>query len=214
MSSVAVVDYGIGNVFSVCNALRKIGAEPLLTRDPGALLAADRVILPGVGAFSSAMSNLRRYALDTVIADFIATGRPFLGVCIGMQLLMERSTEFGLHDGLGLIRGTVDRIPAVADDGHPLRVPHIAWSEVHATDALQGGWQAATFDGARHYYFVHSYMARPDDPSHLLAVARYGGHQITAAVRKENVTGVQFHPERSGPEGLRLLSNFVNASGG
>tara|TARA_R110001606_G_C15238216_1_gene635917 strand:- start:238 stop:885 length:648 start_codon:yes stop_codon:yes gene_type:complete len=212
VSDVIVVDYGIGNVFSVCNALKRIGATPVLTRDPSAIRAADRVILPGVGAFSRAMENLRSLGLDAEIAAYVATGRPFLGVCIGMQVLMDGSTEFGDHTGLGLIPGKVEKIPATTSQGTTLRVPHISWSAVSSDAPLDtGSWQEAAFANAAHYYFVHSFMARPADSAHLLASAHYGGHQITAAVRRDNVTGVQFHPERSGPAGLQLLKYFVES---
>lgn len=210
MFDVVVVDYGIGNVFSVCNALKSIGATPLLTRDAIAIRTADRVILPGVGAFSRAMENLRSLGLDAEISAYIATGRPFLGICIGMQVLMDVSTEFGNHVGLGLIPGEVEKIAPITTQGAALRVPHISWSEVRNTAPLAAGsWQEAAFDEAAYYYFVHSFMARTTDPAHLLATADYGGHQITAAVRRDNITGVQFHPERSGPAGLKLLKHFV-----
>lgn len=210
MSDVLVVDYGIGNVFSVCNALTKIGATPSLTRDAKAIRKADRVILPGVGAFSRAMENLRTFGLDELLTAYVSTGRPFLGVCIGMQVLMDTSSEFGVHAGLGLIPGKVEKIPSATTQGVALRVPHISWSKVHGTaPSPSGSWQRKVFEEDVHYYFVHSYMVCPADSSDLLAVTQYGGHQIAAAVRRDNITGVQFHPERSGPAGLQLLQHFV-----
>lgn len=209
--SVVVVDYGIGNVFSVCNALKKVGAEPVLTRDPAAILSADRLVLPGVGAFARAMDALRGYGLDDALRQFVETERPFLGVCIGMQVLMDVSAEFGEHAGLGFIKGRVQRIPDKGDGGL-LRVPHICWSRVRAAKVAVGeAWEGSVLRGGegREFYFVHSYHAQPDDPAQLLAVVDYGGNEITAAIRKDNITGVQFHPERSGPEGLRLLQNFM-----
>lgn len=211
---VTVVDYGIGNVYSVCNALARIGATPELTGDPAAIASAERVILPGVGAFSRAMDNLRAGGLDAAIARFIDTGRPFLGICIGMQVLMEVSTEFGEHAGLGYIPGRVERIPDTGSDGRKLTVPHIAWAKVQATTDPASGPLALPQDdaGGRHFYFVHSFMGRPTDPAHLLATADYGGNAITAAIGRDNILGLQFHPERSGPAGLALLDRFVKGS--
>lgn len=211
-SSVVVVDYGIGNVFSVCNALRKVGAEPVLTRELPAIRAAERVVLPGVGAFARAMDALRGFGLDDALRNYVETGRPFLGVCIGMQVLMDVSDEFGEHAGLGFISGRVQRIQDKDTGGRQLRVPHICWAPVHPTAEATGRtWQSSVMRGeeGREFYFVHSYHAVPVDPTQRLAVADYGGNEITAAIRKDNVTGVQFHPERSGPEGLQLLRNFA-----
>ncbi|OCW57004.1 imidazole glycerol phosphate synthase subunit HisH [Hoeflea olei] len=213
-TSVVVVDYGIGNVFSVCNALKQAGCEPNLTRAASDILSADKVILPGVGAFGRAIGALRDLGLDETLRRFVDTGRPFLGICIGMQLLMDRSTEFGEHTGLGFIPGIVDRIPGTAKDGAPLRVPHISWGEVSpAAEVSPEAWNATPLaNGADPdcFYFVHSYHCTPSDPAHRLAVVDYGGNPITAAVRRDNLMGVQFHPERSGPAGLGFLERFIN----
>lgn len=210
-SSVVVVDYGIGNVFSVCNALKKVGAEPELTRDVSKILAADRVILPGVGAFAKAMKALQQYGLDEVLRSFVSTERPFLGICIGMQVLMDASAEFGEHPGLGFIPGRVDRISSIGTDGTPLRVPHICWGRVQFlnTASSDEGVRTLRAGGNQDFYFVHSYHAKPRDSRHVLAVTEYGGNNITAAVHKDNIVGVQFHPERSGPAGLALLESFI-----
>ncbi|MBY3253165.1 imidazole glycerol phosphate synthase subunit HisH [Rhizobium laguerreae] len=211
--SVVVVDYGIGNVFSVCNALKQIGAEPQLTRDIPTILQAERVILPGVGAFGRAMDALRGFGLDEALGSYVATGRPFLGICIGMQVLMDSSLEFGAHAGLGFIPGTVERIPSVDKDGNPLRVPHISWSKVKpAAGVLPEQWQPTPLSGDEDYqefYFVHSYHSRPNDASNLLAIVDHGGNDVTAAITKDNIVGVQFHPERSGLAGLSLLGKFM-----
>ncbi len=210
MVNLVVIDYGIGNVFSVCNALKQIGFEPKLTRDPETIRTADMVILPGVGAFSRAMENLREFGLDVEIAAYAKTGKPLLGICIGMQVLMDLSTEFGNHAGLGLIPGEVERIKPTAKSGAVLRIPHIAWSQVSsATAPSSQAWYGQAFRTPAHYYFVHSFMAYPTDADHALATAYYGGHKITAAVGLDNVIGVQFHPERSGPAGLKLLKYLV-----
>jgi glutamine amidotransferase len=208
-SRIAVIDYGIGNVFSVCNALSHIGADPELTRDVSRIMQADRVILPGVGAFGRAMDALREFGLDAVLQDYVQTGKPLLGICIGMQVLMDRSSEFGDHAGLGLIPGDVDLIPQVSPQGENLRVPHIAWQPLHPSGS---GWSASALEGIdakASFYFVHSFHARPTNAEHVIATADYEGVSVTAAVRHDNVTGVQFHPERSGPAGLDLLARFA-----
>lgn len=213
-NSVVVVDYGIGNVFSVCNALKQVGCEPNLTRSASDILAADKVILPGVGAFGRAVDSLRDLGLDETLLRYVETGRPFLGICIGMQLLMDVSSEFGENRGLGFISGRVERIPSKARDGSQLRVPHISWGEVGPADGVsEDDWNRTPLgNGGENdsFYFVHSFHCTPSDPSHRLAVVDHGGNSITAAVQRDNLMGVQFHPERSGPAGLRFLERFVS----
>lgn len=211
--SVVVVDYGIGNVFSVCNALRQIGADPVLTGDPGAIRRADRVILPGVGAFARAMGQLHSRGIVPALTDFVATGRPFLGICIGMQVLMQRSTEFGDHEGLGFIAGKVDRIPSTAPSDKHLRIPHIGWAPLQAYGSDTSAWKGTPLAAGRPaidaLYFVHSYHCQPDDPTDRIAFADYDGYEVTAAIRRDNIVGVQFHPERSAEAGQRILGGFI-----
>jgi glutamine amidotransferase len=211
VSSVVIVDYNIGNVFSVCHALRQTGVEPNLTGDRRQIENADRVILPGVGAFASARDELENRGLIEPILKFVDSGRPFLGICVGMQLLMDSSTEFGMTRGLGLIPGKVDRIPETDAAGQPHVVPHISWAAL--APAQHGSWSGTLLEpvrpGASSFYFVHSFMAYPESKEHVLAVADYNGRAITAAVRKDNITGVQFHPERSGPAGQKVLRHFL-----
>lgn len=210
-SSVVVIDYGIGNVYSVCQAIRHAGGEPVLTDDHSLIAKAERLILPGVGAFGRAVEELRRRGLDTPIKDFCSTGRPFLGVCVGMQVMVARSTELGEHRGLGLLPGVVDRIPGTTVSGGRLRVPHIGWSELHAT---ANTWAGTVLDGVAEdqtaFYFLHSYAVSPASPGDVLAEVEYGGHRLTAAITRDNLTGVQFHPERSGPAGQAVLARFLN----
>lgn len=209
-----VIDYGIGNVFSVCNALKEIGVDPVLSADPKVIETADRVILPGVGAYSRAMAALVSKGFDDALRTFVQTGRPFLGICIGMQVLLEQSNEMGIHQGLGLIEGSVEKIPNEHANGERLLVPHISWASVVKPDGpIAAPWKGSILeskcDSLQTYYFVHSYAARPTNPKNLLAQTTYGGHQLTAAIQKDNITGVQFHPERSGKTGLKLLDRFV-----
>ncbi|MEX0283079.1 MAG: imidazole glycerol phosphate synthase subunit HisH [Paracoccaceae bacterium] len=206
----AVIDYGIGNVFSVQRALERLDCPVTLTSDPETILAADRVILPGVGAFGRAAQKLQDMALDQVIHDYIATGKPFMGICVGMQLLMDAGEEFGDHSGLGLIPGTVRKIEAHTEDGAPCRVPLIGWTPVEEsyTDAWNGTPFQTEGDG-KAFYFVHSFHAELADPKYRIAQHRLGTETLTSAVRKDNVLGVQFHPERSAETGQQFLQAFV-----
>lgn len=207
---VTVVDYGIGNVYSVCNALSSIGATPALSADPDKIATAERLILPGVGAFSKAMENLRQRGLEEAVSQFIGSGRPMLGVCIGMQILMESSTEFGEYIGLKYIEGGVEKIPTYNNDGDRVKVPHIGWAKVKPTrDFKDGPLSELQYEQNSYFYFVHSFMCKPKNPDHLLATTTYRGLDITAAIGRDNIMGLQFHPERSGPAGLRLLSRFA-----
>lgn len=209
MTKAVVVDYGIGNVFSVCNALSAFDIDASLTADPAAIRGAERVILPGVGAFAKAIEALRSGGLADALMDYVATERPFLGICIGMQVLMERSTEFGNHEGLGLIPGAVRRV----DEDHAgPRVPHIGWAPLRP-DPLSSGWAGTPLAHLRSdedaVYFVHSYQCRPSEAADRIAIADYDGLEITAAIRRDNIFGVQFHPERSGTVGQRVLQTFL-----
>lgn len=208
---VVVIDYGIGNVFSVCNALSRIGTSPILSGNPDIIAKAERVVLPGVGAFSKAMDNLKSQGLDEAIAAFIDTGRPFLGICIGMQVLMERSTELGDHLGLGYIKGSVERIKKTSTTGYGLKVPHIGWAKVNDDSNLSIKNIFPVPGENSYFYFVHSYVCKPHSQADLLATASYHDTKITAVVGRDNILGVQFHPERSGPQGLLFLSQFAFA---
>lgn len=214
MSKIAVIDYGIGNVFSVCNALSHVGADVSLTRNISEIRDADRIVLPGVGAFGRAIAALNALGLDEVLSRYKETGRPFLGICIGMQLAMSKSFEFGDHQGLGYIPGAVERIPDRAEDGSPLSVPHIAWTKIQPPETNPDAWRNTpmeSFEGGEStVYFVHSYHCATESDSNLLAVANYGGKTLTAAIHTDGFMGVQFHPERSGPTGLKFLERFMN----
>ena len=206
---VVVIDCGIGNVYSVCNALSHIGASPILSGDPTIIAKADRVILPGVGAFSKAMENLRKQGLDDAIAKFIEAGRPFLGICIGMQVLMENSTEFGYYTGLGHIKGSVDRISNILVSGSKVKVPHIGWDHVNIISSSFNKEINYIENNHGFFYFVHSYMCKPLSEVNVLATTSYYGNKINAIIGRDNIIGVQFHPERSGPAGLNFLINYI-----
>jgi len=208
---VTVVDYGMGNVGSVLRALAACGAEPLLTREPEKVASATRLILPGVGAFADGMEELRRRNLIKPIRSFAQSGRPFLGICLGMQMMFSTGEEFGLVPGLGLIPGIVRAIPSKGSHGETRKIPHIGWNRLTPASA-DADWRGTILDGIGPdpaVYFVHSYSAVPDNPRHLLARCDYAGYGISATVRSGQFYGCQFHPEKSGPVGLRILHNFL-----
>ena len=208
---VSVVDYGIGNLYSVTRALEHCGARVSLVSNASEVLEADRLLLPGVGAFADGMNGLRSRGLIEAIQRFAATGRHLLGICLGMQMLASVSEEFGEHDGLALIPGRVVAVPGKTVQGAPQKIPHVGWSKLMPPSRQR--WNdsilAATPAGAE-MYLVHSFHFVPDDPSHVLAVCDYGGHAVTAAVQRGSISGCQFHPEKSGNAGLQLLSRFVS----
>lgn len=209
--SVCIVDYGIGNLYSVARAIEKAGGEARLTADPEEIRAADRLLLPGVGAFSACASTLRSMDLVEPVLAFAASGRPFIGICVGMQLLFDYSLEFGRTEGLGLIPGHVAPIPP-SDAAGERKVPHIGWSNLLLPEG-RNGWEgtvlADTPPGARSAYFVHSYNCLPKDPAWRLADADYGGFRVCAAVQRDNITAFQCHPEKSGVVGLGILEHFL-----
>ena len=213
--SVVVVDYGLGNLFSVQRALEKVGAGNIsISSDKDVVQNADRLLLPGVGAFGDGMEGLRSRGLVPVIKDFASSGRPVLGVCLGMQLIMSESEEFGRHLGLDLLPGKVRRLQP--GDEPPLKIPHIGWNTLHAPDWRADGprkWNESLLGGnplGSSMYFVHSYAVVPDDVSMTVAVTRYGTAEYCSVIEDGNVTGAQFHPELSGEAGLQIYRNFVH----
>lgn len=195
---IAIIDYGMGNLRSVQKGLEKVGFTAEIVDDPAAVRAADGVILPGVGAFADAMGNLAERGLDMAIREVIASGRPFLGICLGQQLLFESSEEWGVHPGLGVFRGTVRRLPP------GLKVPHMGWNEVEI--ARPSPLLAGVPDHTR-FYFVHSFYVDPVEEDIVLGWTDYGV-RFASAVGRERVFGIQFHPEKSSAWGLRILENF------
>ncbi len=211
---VVVMDYGVGNLLSVGRALEQCGATVAVTADQKALLAAPRVILPGVGAFANAMAELRRKGLDAVVREIAARGIPLLGICLGMQMLLEESEEFGVTEGLSLIPGRVVPVPARTAQGHPQKIPHIGWNGLVFPEGRKSwaGTLLRTLKPGAAVYFVHSFMAQPADPAHRIADCLYGGVPISAVIGRGNVFGCQFHPEKSGPVGLMMLRAFLECS--
>ncbi|MGN0299653.1 MAG: imidazole glycerol phosphate synthase subunit HisH [Lachnospiraceae bacterium] len=198
---IAIIDYDAGNLRSVQKALNRIGEDAVITRDKDIILSADKIILPGVGAFGDAMNNLHQFGLVEVIKEAISMGKPFLGICLGLQLLFERSDESDGVEGLGILKGEILRIPA----GEGLKIPHMGWNSL---DIREG---AALFRGLEthpYVYFVHSYYLKASNEADVAATTEYSTH-IHASVEHGNVFACQFHPEKSGRIGLQILKNFA-----
>jgi imidazole glycerol-phosphate synthase subunit HisH len=207
---VIIIDYGVGNLLSVQRAVEECGAEAITSSEPDVIARADRVILPGVGAFANGMQALESLGLIEVIKGIAADGIPLLGICLGMQLLLDESEEHGVTKGLGIIPGRVMQVPNASADGLSLKIPHIGWNSlVLAEGAAWGGTILQNSTPGDAVYFVHSFMADPKDPSMRIADCLYGGNRISAVIGKNNVVGCQFHPEKSGGMGLRIIKNFI-----
>lgn len=196
---IAIIDYGMGNLHSVSKAVERLGYEAIVTGDTAQILAAEGAILPGVGAFGDAMEHLRETGLDEVVKQYAASGKPLMGICLGMQLLFSNSEEHGQHEGLGLLPGSVVRFRG------DYKVPHMGWNRLSYKMS-----ESPIFKGIEegHVYFVHSYHVKPERESDLLAVTDYY-QPVTAIVGRDNVYGMQFHPEKSGDIGMQLLGNFL-----
>lgn len=208
---VAIIDYGIGNLFSVRRSFEYCGAHVVVSDDPKVLLSAPRLVLPGVGAFADGMRGLTERKLDKVVLEFADSDKPLLGICLGMQMLASISEEFGEHEGLGIIPGRVISIPKTTIAGNPHKIPHIGWSGLLLPVGLSG-WQGSILErllpGAA-VYLVHSFAVQPDDDTYRLADCDYNGQVISAVVRRGNVYGMQFHPEKSGLVGLSIIRSFL-----
>ena len=205
---IAIIDYEIGNIKSIINVFKKIGIEPILTNDREAILSSDGLILPGVGAFAHGMENLEKYGLQEIIYEFVNTKKPFLGICLGMQMLMEESEEFGLTKGLGLIEGKVIKLPI--QNPNCKKLPHVSWNEISTKNIT---WKNTILDEIEEYtdmYFVHSFITSPKNDKNILAMTEYSDYKFCSSVKKDNIYGCQFHPEKSGDKGLKIMQNFVN----
>lgn len=198
----------MGNLFSVKNACEHAGMQAEITSDRKIVMASEAVILPGVGAYGDAMDALRRRDLVQLLRDLATEGRPLIGICLGMQLVMSGSDEFGWHEGLGLIRGRVVRFEKPGESGRSLKVPQIGWNRVYRAGPA---WEGGLLDGLKegvHMYFVHSFYAKPEEDV-AVCMSRYGQIEFCSGLRKGGVWAFQFHPERSGPDGLRMYYNLA-----
>ena len=199
---IAIIDYDAGNLRSVEKALEAIGQEAVVTRDRNEILSSDKVILPGVGSFGDAMGRLNEYGLVNTIHEVVDSGKPFLGICLGLQLLFRRSDESDGVEGLSILPGEILRIP----DAPGIKIPHIGWNSLKVSEG------ARLFEGLGenpYVYFVHSYYLKADDESIVAAITEYGGTIIHASVQRDNVYACQFHPEKSGSVGMQILKNFA-----
>jgi glutamine amidotransferase len=205
---IAVIDYGAGNLPNAVRALRSVGANLEVTRDPSALPAARAVVLPGVGATADTMAELRRLGMDEAVRAVLGAGKPFLGICVGMQVLCAQSEEFGLHECLGVVGGTVRRLPEAGQ-----KVPQIGWNQVQIAPAMREHALFARLPADGDFYFVHSYYCDLDDRRSTAAETSYG-LRFPSILLRDNLLATQFHPEKSGRLGLQLLANFVHWANG
>lgn len=207
-STICMVDYGVGNLYSAVKAFKQFSPHVIVTEEAADIRSADALILPGVGAFESGMQGLKVRGLEEAVADFARRGKPVLGICLGAQIMMSKGYEFGEFDGLGLIAGSVVGFSALAPG---TKVPHIGWNEIVEPRASQ--WKGTLLGGIRSavdsVYFVHSFIFKPTEPETILATTRYGGQDFCSVFRKDNIYGCQFHPEKSGQVGLAIIKNFV-----
>jgi glutamine amidotransferase len=204
--NIAIVDYQLGNLFSVKQACQSLGYQAEIVSDPDSLRKSDALILPGVGAFAAAMTNLNQSGMKEALLEFAASGKSFLGICLGMQLLFTESEEFDQMKGLNLLEGQIKRIPS---DGR--KVPQVGWNQIHAAGQP---WQGSCLKEVREgefMYFVHSYYCAPKEPSVVLCTTEYDGFSYCSAVRKDNVVATQFHPEKSAEPGLTIYANWLKS---
>jgi glutamine amidotransferase len=206
-----VVDYGMGNLLSVARMLEFCGAKVDITDSPDQIALAERIVLPGVGAFADGMQELKRKHLLEPILHFVSKNRPFLGICLGMQMMLDISEEFGVHKGLGLIAGKVTMIPQRDLNGNFHKIPHIGWNGLLMPDSRKS-WKGTILEGiesGKFVYFIHSYAVVPENSADELAYCRYNGLHLGAAINSGNVYGCQFHPEKSGRVGVKIIQNFL-----
>jgi len=209
---IIIIDYNLGNLFSVNQALKNIGLEPKVSSDPNDIESADAILLPGVGAFNEAMKNLEKMQLVNPIKDFVNIGKPFMGICLGLQLLLSKSEEFGSSKGLNLIKGDVKRFNKIihSNISQKLKVPQIAWNSIHRTKIQT--WDNTPLQNlneGENMYFVHSYYIEPDDESIILSYTNYGLTKYASCVLKDNIFACQFHPEKSAEKGLTIYKNWA-----
>ena len=204
---IAVVDYGIGNLFSISRAVARFTDSFVVTDDPGMIRSSEKVILPGVGSFEAGMMGLKLRGLENIIKEFAETGRPILGICLGAQLLLSEGHEFGKFKGLNIIPGRVTKFSGL-DKG--TKVPHIGWNHVKVSRGASKERIFKSVPENSNFYFIHSFTLNPDHEKNILSSTNYGGKEFCSAVYSGNVYGTQFHPEKSGQEGLKLIGNFVN----
>ncbi len=200
MKKIGIISCNVNNLFSISNAFKKLDCLPIISNDKKVLIGCDMLVLPGVGAFNVAMQNIIKQNVDTTISDFLKTGKIFLGICLGFQLLFEQSEEFKKTKGLGLVKGDV-----VSLDKNKMIVPHVGWNNVETTNKNN-----SIPKNMNSFYFVHSYYAKPKNLADIFCSTEYGNLKFCSGIKKNNLYGIQFHPEKSGKNGINFLSNLIN----
>ncbi len=209
--NVVIVDYGLGNIFSINQVCQSVGLNSVVSSNKKVIRNADALILPGVGAFGEAMNSLQMNDLIEPIHDFVKTGKQFLGICLGMQLLFSQSEEFGINRGLDLIHGNIVKFPKTNNENNFLQVPQIQWNKIHKSREKE--WNNSPLEGindGEYMYFVHSFYAIPKDENVILSYTEYGGIEYASSVIKDNIVGLQFHPEKSAKEGIKIYQNWAS----
>lgn len=205
---IAIIDYGVGNLYSLTRVFKFFGIEATIAEEAGALEQADGIILPGVGSFEAGMRGLKIRSLEKKIKEIALSGKPMLGICLGAQIMLTEGHEFGNFKGLDIIKGRVVHFSVLADKE---KVPHVGWNTI--SPLKDSAWPGTIFDSFNEtdqVYFVHSYILEPEDKEDILALTTYGGQTFCSAFKKGNIYGCQFHPEKSGPAGLKIIKNFIN----
>ncbi len=209
VKKIAIVDYQLGNLYSVEQAFKHLGVEAVVTNDKDLILKADAVVLPGVGAFADAMENMKKLDLIAPVKDFVATGKAFMGVCLGLQILFTESEEFGSSKGLGIVDGQIKKFSNDLPENTNAKVPQIAWNKIFEQNI---GWKDTPLrdiPSGGFQYFVHSYYAAPEDKSIILSATQYEGFEYCSSIIKKNIFACQFHPEKSGEQGLSIYKNWI-----
>jgi imidazole glycerol-phosphate synthase subunit HisH len=207
MKNVSIINYSIGNIFSIAKAFEKLDCSVIIADEPEHVKSADYLVLPGVGAFGDGMANLNKTGLAEAIKEYVNLGNPFIGICLGMQFLFSQSEEFGINYGLDLIKGEVKKLPSQKN----MKIPHIGWAKLFLPEKMFS-WKGTLLDGydsAIDVYFAHSYICCPEDDSLWLSHSVFGDHNFCSCIKKENVIGYQFHPEKSGNVGIKIIQNFL-----
>ncbi len=201
---IVIIDYGIGNIKSLLNSLSRENTNVIVTNNQNIILNSDGVILPGVGAFCEGMKNFNKHQLKPILDKYLITGKPLFGICLGMQMLFESSEEFGYCEGIGYIEGEVKQLKRIS------KLPHISWSEIRPKNLE---WENSILDKIEansDFYFIHSYVPEPKNINNILSISNYHNKEFCSSVQKDNIYGTQFHPEKSGPNGIKIMSNFIN----
>lgn len=205
---IVIIDYGLGNLYSITKALEFLGFNnAIISNNKDIILSADGIILPGVGAFSAGMQGLVEKGLVEVLKEFVSTDKPVLGICLGAQIMMSKGYEFGEHAGLNFVEGVVETFPKSVSLVE--KIPHVGWNGVYGNN----NWTDSVFNDVEknsNFYFTHSYIMKPADPKYVFAMTKYGNYEFCSVIKKGNVYGTQFHPEKSGEVGLKVIKNFIS----